>query len=74
VPESPVILWDFNKKTILHVFKGLKNGITNLSFSPDDRFICATSKYIKNYSKRFFKNKKKYFSKKLFKNYKLSFN
>lgn len=63
MPESPVILWDLSKKTILHVFKGLKNGITNLSFSPDDRFICATSKYIKKYLKEYLKTNKIFFQK-----------
>jgi hypothetical protein len=31
-------------KQIVHVFKGLKNEVTNLSISPDDKFIAATSK------------------------------
>jgi hypothetical protein len=46
VPEAAVILWDLASKQIVHVFKGLKNEVTNLSVSPDDKFIAATSYYL----------------------------
>jgi len=43
VPDASVILWDMASKQIVHVFKGLKNEVTNLSISPDDKFVAATS-------------------------------
>ena len=39
IPESPVILWDLANMKMLNVFRGLKNGVTNLSFSPDEKAI-----------------------------------
>jgi len=42
-PPSQVILWDYNKKKAIQVFKGMREGVTNLSFSHDDKFLAATS-------------------------------
>ncbi|EAS05346.1 zinc carboxypeptidase family protein, putative (macronuclear) [Tetrahymena thermophila SB210] len=40
--EAPIILWDYNRKKAIQVFKGMREGVTNLSFSHDDKFLAAT--------------------------------
>ncbi|CAD8212252.1 unnamed protein product [Paramecium pentaurelia] len=42
-PEAPVILWDFNARKPMQIFRGLRDEITNLSFSSDDKFLAATA-------------------------------
>ena len=42
-PEAPVILWDFNARKPMQIFRGLRDEITNLSFSSDDKFLSATA-------------------------------
>jgi len=40
-PEAPVILWNFEKKTPIFVFKGLQVCVKYLKFSENDRFLAA---------------------------------
>lgn len=36
-------MWDYLSKKPLQVFRGLRDGVTNISFSDDEKFMCATS-------------------------------
>jgi WD40 repeat protein len=39
--ESPVIVWDFATRRQLYNLFGMKHGVTQLTFSPDERFLAA---------------------------------
>jgi hypothetical protein len=41
LPDSPVILWDFENAKPIFVLKGLQVNVKFLAFSPDDRFLAA---------------------------------
>ena len=41
-PEAPVIMWDFQTRKPVQIFRGLRDEITNVSFSSDDKFLAAT--------------------------------
>lgn len=39
---NKVILWDLEKLKPINIFKGLTGCVTQLSLSPDERFLAAT--------------------------------
>lgn len=47
--ESPVLVWDYVNRTELYQLDGLKMGVEVLAFSPDERFLAASSKDAKLY-------------------------
>jgi WD40 repeat protein len=38
-----VILWDVQSRSVVNVYRGLRDAIAFLAFSPDDRFLAAAS-------------------------------
>ena len=43
-PEAPVILWSYDSKKPLAVFKGILECVNKLAFSPDERFFVGIGK------------------------------
>ncbi len=41
MPEAPIILWDFEKRSPIFVLKGIQINVKHLAFSPDDRFLAG---------------------------------
>lgn len=40
---APVIIWDFYNMSNIYVFEGMKHKISSVAFSPDSKFVSATS-------------------------------
>jgi WD40 repeat protein len=41
LPDSPIILWNYQTKEPIAVLKGMQVCVKKLAFSPDDRFLAA---------------------------------
>lgn len=41
IDDAPVILWDIAQARPINIFKGLRGGVRQLAFSPDDQFLAA---------------------------------
>lgn len=40
--EAPVLVWDVESKRVLYELLGIRGVVTSVTFSTDDRFLCAT--------------------------------
>jgi WD40 repeat protein len=42
---ATVIVWDLDKKKVIHEIEGHINKVMSLCFTHDDRFLCSTGKF-----------------------------